>query len=87
MRPVQNLQLGGRNSKSRYQFILQSVGFEGVNEWADKMAQKMRADPAFGSVADGLIFPQFVTLIITPVIYLYLDSMPVTAQWKFRHPF
>jgi len=31
MRPVQNLQLGGKNSKSRYQFTLQSVGFEGVN--------------------------------------------------------
>ena len=32
MRPVQNLQLGGKSSKSRYQFTLQSVGFEGVNE-------------------------------------------------------
>ena len=31
MRPVQNLQLGGRSSKSRYQFTLQSVGFEVVN--------------------------------------------------------
>ena len=50
MRPVQNLQLGGRSSKSRYQFTLQSVGFEGVNEWADKMAQKMRADPIFRDV-------------------------------------
>ncbi|QWD71281.1 efflux RND transporter permease subunit [Polynucleobacter sp. UB-Siik-W21] len=50
MRPVQNLQLGGKNSKSRYQFILQSVGFEGVNEWADKLMQKMRADPIFRDV-------------------------------------
>ncbi|MEA9599258.1 efflux RND transporter permease subunit [Polynucleobacter sp. AP-Sanab-80-C2] len=50
MRPVQNLQLGGKNSKSRYQFILQSVGFEGVNEWADKLMQKMRADPTFRDV-------------------------------------
>jgi HAE1 family hydrophobic/amphiphilic exporter-1 len=25
-------------------------------------------------VAGGLIFSQFVTLIITPVIYLYLDK-------------
>ncbi|ANI99482.1 acriflavine resistance protein B [Polynucleobacter wuianus] len=50
MRPVQNLQLGGKNSKSRYQFILQSVGFEGVNEWADKLMQKMRADPMFRDV-------------------------------------
>jgi len=50
MRPVQNLQLGGRSSKSRYQFTLQSVGFEGVNEWADKLIQKMRADPIFRDV-------------------------------------
>jgi HAE1 family hydrophobic/amphiphilic exporter-1 len=50
MRPVQNLQLGGRSSKSRYQFTMQSVGFEGVNEWADKLMQKMRGDPIFRDV-------------------------------------
>lgn len=50
MRPVQNLQLGGRASKSRYQFTLQSVGFEGVNEWSDKLMQKLRADPMFRDV-------------------------------------
>ena len=50
MRPVQNLQLGGRASKSRYQFTLQSVGFEGVNEWADKLMQKLRTDPMFRDV-------------------------------------
>jgi HAE1 family hydrophobic/amphiphilic exporter-1 len=50
MRPVQNLQLGGRSSKSRYQFTLQSVGFEGVNEWSDKLMQKMRVDPMFRDV-------------------------------------
>ena len=50
MRPVQNLQLGGKSSKSRYQFTLQSVGFEGVNEWADKLMQKMRTDPMFRDV-------------------------------------
>jgi len=50
MRPIQNLQLGGRSSKSRYQFTLQSVGFEGVNEWADKLMQKLRTDPMFRDV-------------------------------------
>ena len=44
MRPIQNLQLGGRSSKSRYQFTLQSVGFEGVNEWSEKVMDKMAAD-------------------------------------------
>ena len=50
MRPVQNLQLGGKVSKSRYQFILQSVGFDGVNEWSEKMVQKMRSDTIFRDV-------------------------------------
>ena len=50
MSPVQNLQIGGRSSKSRYQYTLQSVGFEGVNEWAEKVLEKMRADPIFRDV-------------------------------------
>lgn len=50
MRPIQNLQLGGKVTKSRYQYILQSVGFEGVNEWSNKVVEKMRADPVFRDV-------------------------------------
>ncbi|NCV71831.1 MAG: efflux RND transporter permease subunit [Burkholderiaceae bacterium] len=50
MRPIQNLQLGGRSSKSRYQFTLQSVGFEGVNEWSEKLLEKLRVDPIFRDV-------------------------------------
>ena len=50
MRPIQNLQLGGKVSKSRYQFILQSVGFDGVNEWSEKMVTQMRGDPSFRDV-------------------------------------
>lgn len=50
MRPVQNLQLGGRASKSRYQYILQSVGLEGINEWAEKVQNEMKKDPIFRDV-------------------------------------
>ena len=50
MRPIQNLQLGGKVTKSRYQYILQSVGFEGVNEWSNKVVEKMRADAVFRDV-------------------------------------
>ena len=50
MRPIQNLQLGGKVSKSRYQFILQSVGFEGVNEWSEKLMAKIRTDNSFRDV-------------------------------------
>ena len=50
MRPIQNLQLGGKVTKSRYQYILQSVGFEGVNEWSNKVVEKMRSDVIFRDV-------------------------------------
>ena len=50
MRPVQNLQLGGKASKSRYQFVLQSVGFDGVNQWSEKLVREMRGDAIFRDV-------------------------------------
>ncbi|RYF65347.1 MAG: acriflavine resistance protein B, partial [Comamonadaceae bacterium] len=50
MRPVQNLQLGGRQSKARYQYTLQSVSAGAMSEWAGKMMERMRADPDFRDV-------------------------------------
>ncbi|HSW02943.1 efflux RND transporter permease subunit [Aquabacterium sp.] len=50
MRPVQNLQLGGRSSKSRYQYTLQSVSADALNEWATRLAEKMRGDVLFRDV-------------------------------------
>ncbi|RZL96057.1 MAG: efflux RND transporter permease subunit [Variovorax sp.] len=50
MRPVQNLQLGGRQSKARYQYTLQSVSAGAMSEWAGKMLERMRADPDFRDV-------------------------------------
>jgi hydrophobic/amphiphilic exporter-1 (mainly G- bacteria), HAE1 family len=49
-RPVQNLQLGGRVSKSRYQYILQSVHAEELNEWSSKLIDRLRSDQAFRDV-------------------------------------
>jgi len=48
--PLQNLQLGGRGSKSRYQYTLQSVSADALGEWANKYLEAMRADPAFRDV-------------------------------------
>jgi HAE1 family hydrophobic/amphiphilic exporter-1 len=48
--PVQNLQLGGRPSKSRYQYTLQSVTPDALGGWSDKLMEKMRVDPAFRDV-------------------------------------
>jgi HAE1 family hydrophobic/amphiphilic exporter-1 len=50
MRPVQNLQLGGRQSKSRYQYTLQSVSADSLNEWAGKLQGKLRDDPLFRDI-------------------------------------
>ena len=45
--PVQNLRLGGRTSKSQFQYVLQSVRADELNTWAEKMQAQMRADGAF----------------------------------------
>ncbi|MFL6675438.1 MAG: efflux RND transporter permease subunit [Massilia sp.] len=50
MAPVQNLQLGGRPSKSRYQYTLQSVSGGEIGNWADEFMNRMRANPMFRDV-------------------------------------
>ncbi|MEI8325558.1 MAG: efflux RND transporter permease subunit, partial [Betaproteobacteria bacterium] len=50
MRPIQNLQLGGRQSKAQYQYILQSVRADELYDWAIKLQDKLRADPMFRDV-------------------------------------
>ena len=48
--PTQNLQLGGRPSKSRYQYTLQSVKADALGSWANQYQERMRADPMFRDV-------------------------------------
>jgi HAE1 family hydrophobic/amphiphilic exporter-1 len=50
MSPVQNLQLGGRPSKSRYQYTLQSVSGGDIGSWANAFQERMRANPMFRDV-------------------------------------
>jgi HAE1 family hydrophobic/amphiphilic exporter-1 len=50
MRPIQNLQLGGRQSKAQFQYILQSVRADEIVEWAIKLQDRLRADPLFRDV-------------------------------------
>jgi HAE1 family hydrophobic/amphiphilic exporter-1 len=50
MRPVQNLQLGGRMSKAQYQYVLQSVQTDTLYSSADKLSQRMRGDSHFQDV-------------------------------------
>jgi hydrophobic/amphiphilic exporter-1 (mainly G- bacteria), HAE1 family len=50
MRPVQNLQLGGRSSKATYQYVLQSVKADDLSAWAQKLVGVLRDDPLFRDV-------------------------------------
>jgi hydrophobic/amphiphilic exporter-1 (mainly G- bacteria), HAE1 family len=50
MRPIQNLQLGGRPSKAQYQYILQSVRADELNDWAVKLQDRLRPDARFRDV-------------------------------------
>jgi HAE1 family hydrophobic/amphiphilic exporter-1 len=50
MRPVQNLQLGGRMSKAQYQYVLQSVQADALYSWSDKLVQRMRTEAMFQDV-------------------------------------
>jgi HAE1 family hydrophobic/amphiphilic exporter-1 len=50
MQPIQNLRLGGRQSKARFQYTLQSVNAGTMGVWSDKLMERMRADPAFRDV-------------------------------------
>ncbi|QDL53466.1 efflux RND transporter permease subunit [Rhodoferax aquaticus] len=56
MRPVQNLQLGGRQSKAQYQYILQSIKADELGTWASKLQEKLRADPIFKDVTSDAQF-------------------------------
>jgi len=48
--PIQNLRLGGRPSKSRYQYILRSVKAGELRDAADGMVARLRDDPLFRDV-------------------------------------
>jgi len=50
MRPIQNLQLGGRPSKAQFQYILQSVKADELGDWATRLMERMRPDPLFRDV-------------------------------------
>ncbi len=48
--PTQNLQLGGRPSKSRYQYTLQSVRADDLGVWSNRFLERMRATPGIVDV-------------------------------------
>ncbi len=49
-RPLQNLQVGGRFSRARYQYTLQSVSGGDLSNWSEKVMAAMNSDERFTDV-------------------------------------
>jgi hydrophobic/amphiphilic exporter-1 (mainly G- bacteria), HAE1 family len=54
MQPIQNLRLGGRSSKSLYQYTVQALNIGELYEWAERMERAMRADPLLQDISSDL---------------------------------
>ncbi len=48
--PLQNLRVGGRSSRSQYQYTLQSVSGTALGDWANKVMDKLKDDDRFADV-------------------------------------
>lgn len=48
--PQQSLRLGGRNSASQYQLVIQGLNADATNEWSNKLMEAMRRDRTFAAV-------------------------------------
>jgi HAE1 family hydrophobic/amphiphilic exporter-1 len=65
MSPVQNLRLGGRSSRSQYQYVLQAVDQDALFAWSQKMADAMDRDPTFADISTDLeTSAQQATLVV-----------------------
>ena len=51
LQSVQNIQLGGRISRTQYQYTLQDTDLNEVNNWAPKILAKLKASPLLQDVA------------------------------------
>lgn len=54
MQPIQNIQLGGRQSKSLYQYTLQGTNLAELYAWSEKLLQAMTEAPVFQDVTSDL---------------------------------
>ena len=54
MQPIQNLNIGARQSRSQYQYVMQGINRDALYEWSQKMADIMDGDPFFADVSSDL---------------------------------
>src|SRR5262249_59698759 len=54
MQPIQNLNIGARQSRSQYQFVMQGIDRAALYTWSQKMSDAMDDDPIFADVSSDL---------------------------------
>jgi HAE1 family hydrophobic/amphiphilic exporter-1 len=65
LQPRRNLRIGARNSRSLYQFVMQSIDKQALYTWSEKMTEVMRKDPNFLDVDNDLeLNATEVTLVV-----------------------
>jgi hydrophobe/amphiphile efflux-1 (HAE1) family protein len=54
LQPVQSIQIGGRLSRTEYQYTLQDIDMDELRQWAPRMEQKLKSLPGLQDVASDL---------------------------------
>ena len=79
-RPLQNLQVGGRFSRARYQYTLQSVSGGDLNTWSEQVMAAMRTDERFTDInsdAENQALQAELKIDKTPAQMLGIDMGPL----------
>ncbi|SMH52397.1 efflux RND transporter permease subunit [Azospirillum agricola] len=66
MQPVQNLRIGGRSSKSQYQYTIQAIDTDELYQWAGKLEAELRGLPILQDVTSDL-------QLNNPQAYIHID--------------
>jgi HAE1 family hydrophobic/amphiphilic exporter-1 len=72
LQSIQNIRVGGRTSKSQYQYVLQSADIPALQEAVPKLADKLSQTPGFRDVTTDL-------LIRAPQAYVDIDRERAAA--------
>jgi hydrophobe/amphiphile efflux-1 (HAE1) family protein len=55
LQPAQDITVGGRIARASFQYTLQDADISELNEWSDKLLEKMRALPELADVSSDLL--------------------------------
>ncbi|MBP2298702.1 efflux RND transporter permease subunit [Azospirillum picis] len=66
MQPVQNLRIGGRSSKSLYQYTIQGLDLDELYQWSARLEQTLRGMPVLQDVTSDL-------QLNNPQAYVHID--------------